>query len=218
MLALLLSKPRGWVLRPFPLRQLLSREGETPVGWTRLRRMFTESTGAGYMARSQIQAHNPDGTWGKFEYFVGMPDDVLRAVQKAGVAILPQPRDPHEGLPHTQRDFTNHKEQTSQKTDSKNADLLPVPLPLLGAQKRNSSGSGVRRPGRRLLGQEVIQHRLALRLGGGDAERGWLILLALSNGRRDSLTAMERSGLLTEQEVLDARSSFELATAKGPSR
>jgi hypothetical protein len=217
MVALLLSKPRGWVLRPTPLRKLLSREGGTPVGWTKLGRMFAEATGAGYMARSQRQAHNPDGTWGAYDYFVGMPDDVLKAVKKAGVAIAPQPRDPNEGLPHAQNDFTNHKEQTLQKTNFIKAKHLPLRLPLLGAtQKRNSRGQNGESTRRPSLGQEVIQHRLALRLGGGDAERGWLILGALSNGRRDTLTATERSGSLSDEEVLAVLSSFDIASAKGP--
>jgi hypothetical protein len=211
MLALLLSKPRGWVLRPVPLRKQLSREGETPVGWTRLRRMFAESTAAGYMARSQTQAHNPDGTWDKFEYFVGMPDDVRRAVQKAGVAILPQPPDPHEGLPQAQNDFTSHKEQTLQKTDSIKESVLNVSLPSLGAEKRNSNGSSPRRLGRAVPGQEVVQHRLALRLGGGDVARGWLLLGSLSDRRLDALTAQERAGRLTDEEVLDVRNSTEIA-------
>jgi len=90
MLALLFSKPKGWQLRPRPLRKLLSREGEAEVGWTRLRRMFSEATAAGYMARSWKQQHEQNGTWGKYEYFVGMPDDVLRAVQKENVELAPQ--------------------------------------------------------------------------------------------------------------------------------
>lgn len=65
MLALLLSKPKGWQLRPKPLRKLLSREGEAEMGWTRLRRMFSEATAAGYMARSGKQQHEQDGTWGR---------------------------------------------------------------------------------------------------------------------------------------------------------
>jgi len=217
MLALLLSKPRGWLLRPTPLRKLLSREGGTPVGWTKLSRMFAESTAAGYMARSERQAHNPDGTWGAYDYFVGMPDDVLKAVKKAGVAIAPQPYGPHEGLPHAQIDFTNHKEQTSQNTDLIKPTHHHPLLPLLGTtQKRNSSRRIGSNPGRQSRGQEVIQHRLALRLGGGDAERGWLILGALPSGRRDTLTAMERSGHLTDEEVLAVLSNFAIVPAKGP--
>jgi hypothetical protein len=58
-------------------------------------------------------------------------------------------------------------------------------------------------------GQEVVQHRLAQRLGSGDVERGVLILLELSESRRDQLTAMERVGKLTDVEVASARAGVE---------
>src|SRR5690349_11403413 len=50
MLALLLSKPRNWQLRPRPLMKELSREGEIGVGRTRLQRMLDEAMAAGYIA------------------------------------------------------------------------------------------------------------------------------------------------------------------------
>jgi hypothetical protein len=59
-------------------------------------------------------------------------------------------------------------------------------------------------------GQEVVQHRLAQRLGRGDVERGVLILLELSESRRDQLTAMERVGKLTDVEVASARAAVEV--------
>jgi hypothetical protein len=210
MLALLLSKPRGWELRPVPLMKQLSREGETPIGRTRLRRMLDEATAAGYIARAMHQRHDTDGKWGKYEYIVGMPEDVLRAVREAGVAFAPQLRDPHEGLPHAQNDFTNHKEQIPPTNIYKNDHHHPVLLHTLG---KGHSSSRERRP-RALGGKEIIQHRLAVRLGVGDAEQGWLILGQLSEGRRDELTARERLGSLSDLEVSNAIASISLKHAK----
>jgi hypothetical protein len=178
--------------------------------------MFAEATAAGYMARSDKQFHNPNGTWGKYEYFVGMPEDVLAAVQKAGVAIAPQPRGPHEGLPHAQNDFTNHKEQSSQKTESKNANHHPRLLPMLeAAQKSPSSDSPKPHRAGRLPGKEVLQNEIARRIGGGDVGQGWQILAKLPASRLDELTARQRRGLLTDLELSDALATLELSGARG---
>ena len=212
MIALLLSKPRGWELRPIALAKLLSRERGRPVGWTRLSRMFTEAAEAGYMARSREQAHKDDGTWGRYDYFVGMPEDVVRAVQRAGVAIAPHPRDAHEARPRAANDYTNHKKQTSKKTNIKNSNHHLDQRPELGTWLRTNPMVS-RRPSfrRTSLRQEVVQHRVAVRLGLGDAAQGWLIFGALSDARRDSLTAMERTGHLNDDEVLAARDSIAVA-------
>jgi hypothetical protein len=61
---------------------------------------------------------------------------------------------------------------------------------------------------RRLIeGPEVIQHRLARRLGSGDVAVGYEILLGLSDNRRDELTAMERNGRLSDTEISRALSA-----------
>jgi hypothetical protein len=57
-------------------------------------------------------------------------------------------------------------------------------------------------------GQEVIQHRLALRLGCGDVAAGYEILLELPDNQRDELTAMERIGKLRDTEICRARDSL----------
>ena len=54
---------------------------------------------------------------------------------------------------------------------------------------------------KRVEGREVIEHRLARRLGSGDVAAGVLILLELPDNRRDELTAMERNGKLTDVEI-----------------
>lgn len=212
MIALLLSKPRGWELRPFALAKLLSRQNGRPVGRTRLNRLFEEATEGGYMARSADQAHNEDGTWGKYEYFVGMPDDVLRAIQQAGVAIAPQPCDRHADEPHTANDYTNHKEQTLKSTDLKNESLYHhQPLQLEAAPERTPKERSKGHPRRRTEGQEIVQNRVAVRLGRGDVAVGWLLLGALDSARRDTLTALERAGRLGEDELSAAQAGVVLA-------
>jgi hypothetical protein len=210
MLAVLLSKPRGWELRSVPLKKLLSREGERPLGTTKLRRMIAEASAAGYIARTEKQARQENGSWGKYEYFVGMPQDVVRAVREAGVALTPQVGGPHMARPPTQNDFTNHKEQNPETADSKNLDHRRVDSLTLGAAWNKRPNSA-----RRLVsGQEVIQQQLALRLGLGDAGRGWLLLGAPPPGRRDELTALERFGRLTDQAIEEARATAALAESK----
>jgi len=216
MLALLFSKPKGWQLRPRPLRKLLSREGEAEVGWTRLRRMFSEATAAGYMARSWKQQHEQNGTWGKYEYFVGMPDDVLRAVQKENVELAPQSCGARQDQPRAENDFTNHKERTSKKTELINESPSSPRIQTLRRDQREPSiEAGERSVQRRPERPEVVQQRVAVRLGSGDAETGWLLFGALSPSHRDQLTAMERQGRLGDAEVVDARSAAILAQTSG---
>jgi hypothetical protein len=213
MIALLLSKPRGWELRPVPLMKHLSREGERPIGWTRLQRMLDEAMAAGYIARTLHQGRDENGKWGKYEYFVGMPDDVLRAVHKAGVAIAPHSRDPHEGLPHAQNDFTNHKEQSPPIDNFKNEHHHPVLPSVLGASPKPPSGTAAR-PGVRRPGKEVVQNQIAVRLGGGDVGKGWLILQKMPSGRLDELTTRQRLGLLSDIELSDAVAALGLRDAR----
>jgi hypothetical protein len=219
MLALLLSKPPGWHLRPVPLMKLLSREGEPEIGWTRFRRMLAEAIAAGYIVRSDKQLHNEDGTWGRYDYIVGMPQDVLDAARRSGMAIAPRARDPHEGLPHAQNEFTNHKVKSPSKTDSKNEHHhLPL-LPTLAPTRKSPSTNGSKPvPPARLPGKEVIQHQIALLIGGGDAAKGWAILEKLPPSRLDELTARQRLGRLTELELSRAVAELELAEARGQSR
>jgi hypothetical protein len=141
-----------------------------------------------------------------------MPNDVQRAVQKASVELAPQSRDPHQDQPRAENDFTNHKERTSKKTESIN---LSPSTSLIHTLRGNRKGPSIERGGRsawrRPEPPEVVQHRVAVRLGNGDAGTGWLLLGALSPSRRDQLTALERQGRLDEAEVADARATAVLA-------
>ncbi len=213
MLAVLLSKPKGWELRPRPLRKLLSRTGEKEVGWTKLNRMFSEAMSAGYMARSKDQRHQDDGTWGKYEYIVGMPDDVQRAIEKADIAIGPCSREPNEDGPSSQNDFTNHKEENLERTESINSSHSSALLPAVGEAPKGPASESKRGGNEPPARSEVIQQRVAYRLGNGDVGEGWLLLGELSPSSRDALTALERRGHLEEAELDRARARAELARA-----
>lgn len=82
MLVYLLAKPTNWKLLPIPLATDLARLDEC-LGWKRLARMKGEAIDAGYIARSTKQIHDEDGSFGSYEYIVGMPEDVADAAAKA---------------------------------------------------------------------------------------------------------------------------------------
>jgi hypothetical protein len=115
MVAYILSKPPSWDIRPGPLARALSRKGSTRVGRKRLKRMFGEAMDAGYMARSAEQTHRDDGSWGPYDYVVGMPEDVEKAVAKSAVAFSPQRPEAHAPRACAPKEAANHKEK-SQKS------------------------------------------------------------------------------------------------------
>jgi hypothetical protein len=210
MLAYILSKPKTWQVRPRALAKALS--GPIPLGLKRLSRMFHEASAAGYMIRSKAQEHKEDGSFGRYTYFVGMPEDIMKAVdvtknvglaivQELGVPFLPQR--PEACTPHAcTRDGTSYKIMSLEKTES-----IKTPLPPNSQQAAQPNG----RPRKKLIeGQETVQHRLAKRIGLGDVKRGWEILILLPNNRRDELTASERAGRLTDDMIAVARASAEL--------
>jgi hypothetical protein len=219
MLAWILSKSKTWQVRPGPLARALSRKGGKTLGRTKLSRMFREAMAVGYMTRSAQQGHEDDGRFGKYIYFVGMPDDVAEAVRQSEIQVLPCARNPHMGDPHTgdpsaANQTTNHKGKNLKTNNSKNP--LPKPFPAeqakisFGCPDEASAGAEqVQRRGRRLEGQEVIQNRIATRLG----PRGWEILLALAPTEVDQLTASERAGRLGDDvlALLHARFPAELS-------
>lgn len=129
MLAHLLSKPKNWKIRPIPLAKALSRLGERSLGRKKLDRMFREASEAGYMARSAKQTHQDDGSWGSYDYIVGMPDEVAASVQQSGGAFtfaLPQCREAHTPEACTRKDNANHKVQNHKSQKDINP---PLKLP-----------------------------------------------------------------------------------------
>lgn len=234
MLALVLSKPKSWELRPGPLARALSRDGGKPLGRTRLSRMFDEARAAGYMARSAEQGHQDDGRFGKYVYFVGMPDDVKIAVERSSVAFLPHARkphtaDPHAADPHTANQRTDQKVKNIQTTNSKN------PPPTAPAEQAETPGGRPKEngaancenigslfksdtcvalrpvPKQRRERPEIIQDRIANRLG----SRGWAVLMAMTASELDQLTARERAGTLTDEALALVHARFPAPYRRG---
>jgi hypothetical protein len=80
---------------------------------------------------------------------------------------------------------------------------LPQPPLSTSGQTQEGQANGVSR----YEPQDVVLSRIAPRLGYGSAEAGWLILLDLSADTRDRLVALQRKGMLTDDEIAAARAS-----------
>jgi hypothetical protein len=80
---------------------------------------------------------------------------------------------------------------------------LPQPPLSTSGQTQEGQPNG----GSRYEPQDVVLSRIAPRLGYGSAEAGWLILLDLSAETRDRLVALQRKGMLTDDEIAVARAS-----------
>jgi hypothetical protein len=207
MLGFLLAKPPKWQVRPAALAKQLSPIIGPPVGKERLRRMFAEAQSAGYMARSERQMHDDDGTWGSYVYIVG-PDPTLVAQETArlsdSVAFLPQPAEPSAANPHT---YKEKKDIKYPNLKTERSEFQYADAAIAGAQqgqsieeKRAEMSRTVCRPER----VEIVQNRIAQRLG----ERGWLILQNLPPGELDQLTAQERNGCLGERVLAELHRRF----------
>lgn len=121
MIAYLVAKPPNWILHPEVTMT------EIGVGRKKLDRMYGEAMCARYMARSVKQTQGPDGSWGPFEYIVGMPEDVAAALAREpkGKFFCGEP-EAHAPEAHTP-DGTTDKEIKRYKL---NTDKKP-PNPLL---------------------------------------------------------------------------------------
>jgi hypothetical protein len=120
MVAYLLSKPRDWIIRPRPLARALSKKGSAPVGRKRLNRMLREATDAGYVSRATTQTHLDDGSWGHYDYIVGMPADVKEAASEGGVAFSPQSPAAPALQAHALQGGRSHKVSSRQRQIEKN--------------------------------------------------------------------------------------------------
>jgi hypothetical protein len=129
MIAFLLSKPPSWNIRPWPLAKALSRAGDKPVGRKKLARMMNEASEAGYMMRSQEQTHYGDGSWGPYDYVVGMPDDVAEAVAMSGGAFSPQRPGAHARRAYAPKEHSNHKRKNHKLLTDTNPPLTPPARP-----------------------------------------------------------------------------------------
>jgi hypothetical protein len=202
MLAHILSKPRAWEIRPRALAKALS--GPIPLGQKRLGRMFREASAAGYMIRSKTQEHKDEGSFGRYAYYVGMPEDIAHAakvtkehgittINELGVSFLPQRPEAYTPEACTRDGRAIHKRESLQNTESRKP-----PLPPNAQRAARPNGLAKKRL---IEGQEVIHHRVAQRIGQGDVALGVEIFLALPASRQDELTASERAGKLTDDTL-----------------
>jgi hypothetical protein len=180
-LGYLLSRPPTWRVSTRQVGKKLR------VGKDRLHRIFLELIAAGYADREQPRL--PNGSFGRFEY-------VIRDEPEARVASLPQPENPAPAEPAPVKPDAHINKTDSSNTDLTNLSLTPFrnsapPTPL---KQQGLAGEGRSKSEH----QSVVQARVASRLGEGDVQKGWLMLGALSNAKRDELTAQERSGHLTD--------------------
>lgn len=82
-----------------------------------------------------------------------------------------------------------------------------APRPSIGPQAlrhepiKEISIATLKRPGAKRDRVEVIQHRIAHRLGNGDAGQGWVIFSSLAPHVRVALEQHERAGTLTDQSI-----------------
>jgi hypothetical protein len=211
--ALVLSRPKNWEMRPWWLMKMLSRIGTKPVGRKAIARMFRELMATGHMARSKEQTRQADGAFGKYVYFVGMPDDVAAAIASSDVAFLPQVPEGTAAEGTAAEGTTIYKRKNLQIKDlqtrvsiklrphanagtlqdgpTEQTFLRPKPISAAGSSAQSRLG----RQRRLTEGTEVVQARLANRLG----PRGWAILMALTASELDQLTACERNGAVDDR-------------------
>ena len=198
-LGYLLSRPPNWRVRVVQLGKKLM------IGRDRLYRIINELIEAGYLQRQQERA---GGAFKKVDYYVR---------DNAGVASLSHPEKPYPAEPYPAEPYPVNQEALEKKEDSTkkesykiisstkpipqtpcpNAAVTPVVAKRLGNEK-------VRRPEH----ASIIQARLADRLGLGNKEAGWLLLGAMTDRERESLTLQERSGRLTADAIREVALSI----------
>jgi hypothetical protein len=200
VLGYLLSRPPNWHVR---LQQVGKKLG---LGKDRLQRIFRELIDAGYVSREQLRVET--GAFGRFEYIVRdeQEDDDVAFVPQPD---LPAPAQPSAAQPAPAEPAPANTAAYINKTDSTKTDFnktyvtktdISKSKPAAAAFGERSAGlssEGSSKPDR----TEVVQARLALRLGRGDAEQGWLLMGALGPQYLDQMTAQERSGRLTDSEI-----------------
>ena len=212
MLAYILSKPRTWEVRPRALAKALS--GPIPLGQKRLARMFHEASAAGYMIRSKTQEHKDDGSFGRYAYYIGMPEDIAHAakvtkehgittVNELGVSFLPQRPEAYTPEACTRDGGAIHKRRSLQNTKTTNPPLPPN-------DQRAARPNGLAKK-RSIEGREVVQQRVAQRIGRGKIALGWEILMSVPDSRLDELTAAERAKKLTDDTIARVWNEFHSA-------
>jgi len=198
VLGYLLSRPHNWNVRLAQVGRVLN------IGKDRLQGIFRQLIEAGYVTREQRRTEG--GVFGSAEY-------IVRDEPEDGVASLPQPEKPEPVKPEpfkpAPENTAAYKDREELNTDFTKP-LSPTPCPgAPPSPQLAKKGLGDERAGSRSEHQSIVQARVASRLGRGDKAKGWLLFGALSDSKRDELTAQERNGRLTDaalaQVVLNLR-------------
>jgi hypothetical protein len=187
VLGYLLSRPHNWNVRLPQIGRVLN------VGKDRLQRIFRQLIEAGYVTREQRRTDG--GVFGSAEY-------IVRDEPEESVASLPQPEKPEPVKPEPVKpapeNTAAYKDREELNTDFTKP-LSPTPCPGASPSPRiTKKGLGSEEAGLRSEHPSVIQARVAVRLGNGDAAQGWTAFGALSDAKRDELTAQERNGRLSD--------------------
>jgi hypothetical protein len=220
LLGYLLSRPPNWRARHGHLRKTLG------MGRLRFERATWELMSAGYVERDMEQPRDGDNQFSSYNY-------VVRDVPKIAPADHPLPGFPLRGSRCRKPDNGNKIKDT--KTDSNKTlsssdihhvaaascgNALPQtaqtaspaePPAALHGFPNGASRSAARRPKPISTPLEVIQNRIAKRIG----PRGWEILLDVPAPELDQLSAMERAGTLTDTMLADLCDRFPPPSSRG---
>jgi hypothetical protein len=173
------------------------------LGRDRLYRIINECIAAGYIVRRQ---EREGGAFKAVTYYV-------RDVARLPNTGLPDALQPHTAQPDTTNQDTLLKNENSTKTDSKQ-----VTASNKGAAAEDRRPSAASRAARTAgLGKEdvprserpeVIQTRLAHRLGRGDIALGWTMLGTMGEAQLNYWTGRERNWDLSDSEIARMRRSL----------
>ena len=192
VLGYLLSRPHNWNVRLTQVGRVLK------VGKDRMQRIFRQLISAGYVTREQRRIEG--GIFGSAEY-------IVRDEPEDGVASLPQPGNPEPVRPKPVKPAPEntalYKDREELNTDFTKP-LSPTPCPSAPPSPLFAKeGLCNERVGSRSEHPSIVQARVASRLGQGDKAKGWLLFGALSDAKRDELTAQERNGRLSEAALAE---------------
>lgn len=191
-LGYLLSRPPNWHVRVAQVGKKLR------IGRGRLYRIISELIEAGYLER--WQGRSGDGVFKAMSYYVRDANVVPRAEK-------PHAAERYTDEPHAAKRHALIKKEDSTKKDSYKITSSTKPLPQTPSPIAPAAPAAAKRLGNerkaRPVHQSVVQARLAERLGLGNAEAGWLIMGALTDSERESLTTQERAGRLTDNAIAE---------------
>jgi hypothetical protein len=194
VLGYLLSRPHNWNVRLAQVGRVLN------IGKDRMQGIFRQLIEVGYVTREQRRTEG--GVFGSAEY-------IVRDEPEDSVASLPQPDLPEPVKPEPVKpapeNTAAYKDREELNTDFTKP-LSPTPCPGTPPSTRSAKkGLGDERAGSRSEHQSIVQARVACRLGQGDKAKGWLLFGALSDSKRDELTAQERNGRLSDVALAQVR-------------